>query len=72
MKYHIMHLFHQGLLCLLRQKQSSEKEIQYLLKIITCDHSIYTMDHPDLSVCSSRFILDIQKENEWLWLISVF
>ena len=29
--------FHQGLHCLLRQKQSSEKEKQYYLEIITCD-----------------------------------
>ena len=42
--------FHQGLHCLLRQNQSSEKEIQYILKIITCDPSIYSMDHRDLTV----------------------
>ena len=36
--------FHQGLHCLLGQNQSSENEI------ITCDPSIYTMDHPDLLV----------------------
>ena len=35
--------FHQGLHFLLRQKQSSEKEIQYFLEIITCDPFIYTM-----------------------------
>ena len=29
--------FHQGLHCLLRQKQSSEKEIQFNLEILTCD-----------------------------------
>ena len=29
--------FHQGLHSLLRQEQSSEKEIQYFLEIITCD-----------------------------------
>ena len=41
---------HQGMYCLLRQNRSSEKEVQYFLKIITCDPSIYTMDHPDLTV----------------------
>ena len=34
--------FHLGLHCLLRQNQSSEKEILYLEEIITCDPSIYT------------------------------
>ena len=29
--------FHQGLHCLLRQKQSSEKENIYFSEIITCD-----------------------------------
>ena len=38
--------FHQGLHCLLRQKQSSKKEIHLYLEIITCDPSIYTMNHP--------------------------
>ena len=33
--------FHQGLHCLLRTNQSSVKEIQYFLEIITCDPSIY-------------------------------
>ena len=42
--------FHQGLHCLLGQNQSSGKEIQYFLEIITCDPSIYTKDHPDLTV----------------------
>ena len=41
--------FHQGLDCLLRQNRSSEI---CFLKIITCDLSIYTMDHPDFIVCS--------------------
>ena len=37
--------FHLGLLCLLRQNPSSEKEIQYLFsEIITCDTLIFTMD----------------------------
>ena len=47
--------FHQDLHCLLRQKQSSEKEIQFYLEIITCDPSIYTMDH-------STFIILKRKE----------
>ena len=38
--------FHQGLHYLPRQKLSSEKEIQYYLEIISCDPSIYTIDHP--------------------------
>ena len=40
--------FHQGLHCLLRQIRSSEKEIY--LEIITCEPSIYTMDHPDFII----------------------
>ena len=46
--------FHQGIHCLLRQKQS-KKAIQYFYKILTCDPSIYTMDHP-------KFILSNWKE----------
>ena len=42
--------FYQGLHCLLRQNQSSEKEIQYFGEIITCDPSIYGMDHPQFIV----------------------
>ena len=34
-----------------RKKRSSEKEIQYILEIITCDPSIYTMDHPAFIAC---------------------
>ena len=37
--------FHQGLHYLLRLKQSSEEEIQFQLEILTCDPSIYTMNH---------------------------
>ena len=46
--------FHQGLHCLLRQKQSSEKEIlaHCFFEITTCDPSIYTMDHTDYVVGS--------------------
>ena len=35
-----------------RKNQSSKKEIQYFLEIITCEPSLYTMDHPDFIVCS--------------------
>ena len=44
--------FHQGLHCLLRQNQYSEKEMHYFLEILTSYPSIYTMDHPDVIVCS--------------------
>ena len=37
--------FHQGLHCLPRQKQSSEREIQSYLKMMACDCSIYILDH---------------------------
>ena len=30
----------------------SEKEIQYFLKIITLDTSVYTKDHPSFIVCN--------------------
>ena len=46
--------FHQGLHCLLRQNLSSEKEYNIFFEIIICDPSIYTIDHPDLTV--STFI----------------
>ena len=39
--------FHPSLHCLLRPKGSSVKEKQFYLKIITCDHSIKIMDHPN-------------------------
>ena len=38
-------VFHQGLHCWLRQKRSSEKELQFYFEIITCDPSNYIMDH---------------------------
>ena len=44
--------FHQGLQCLLRQNQFSEKEIKFILEMITCEPSIYTMDRPDFIVCN--------------------
>ena len=37
--------FHPGLHYLLRLKRPSDKEIQSKLEIITCDPSIYTMNH---------------------------
>ena len=53
MPHHVA--FHLGLHYLLRQKRSSEKEIQFYLENITCNPSIYTMDHP-------KFIVSNQKE----------
>ena len=44
--------FDEGLHCLLRQNQSTDRDIQYVLEIITCDPSIYIIDHPDLIVSS--------------------
>ena len=44
--------FHQRLHCLLQQDQSSEKEIQYVLEIMTCNPLIYTMHNPDFIICS--------------------
>ena len=46
--------FHLGLHCLLMQKQSSEKEIQFYLEIITWDPSIYMIDHPKLIVLNQK------------------
>ena len=46
MKCHRISAFHQGLHCLLTQKQSSEnfKEMQFYLEIIASDPLMYTMD----------------------------
>ena len=45
--------FHQGLHCLQRQNQSSEKKnYAIFLEMITCDTSIYTVDYSDFIVCS--------------------
>ena len=68
--------FHQGLLCLLTQNSSTEKEKQYSLEIITRDPSVYIMDHSYFIVCSfmensiglkqgkdSRNILSVQAVN---------
>ena len=41
--------FHLGLHCLLRQNRSSRKKTM-LSEIISCDPSMYTMDHPYLIV----------------------
>ena len=41
--------FHLGLHCLLRQNRSPRKNTM-LSEIISCDPSMYTMDHPDLIV----------------------
>ena len=61
-------VFHQSLHCLLRQSQSSEKEIHYLFEIITFDPSIYTIDHPDF-VVSSFFENSISlNETEGPWV----
>ena len=35
---------------ILRQKQSAEKDMQYVLEITTCDPTIKTMDHPHLTI----------------------
>ena len=51
--------FHRDLHCLLRGKQSLEKEIQFYLEIITCDPSINTMEH-------SKIIISKQKEESIL------
>ena len=50
--------FHQGLLCLLKENQSSEKEMKFCGGggeggIITCNPSIYTKGRPDLIVSNS-------------------
>ena len=47
--------FYQGLHCSLRQKLSSEKEMQFHLEIIACDALIYTIEYP-------KFIVSNQKE----------
>ena len=56
--------FHQGLLCLRRQNQSSENLIQDFLDIITCDPSIYIKDHPDFIVCSfMEDLIDLKRDD---------
>ena len=46
--------FYQVLHCLLRQKQSLEKEIQFHLEVITCYSSIYAMEHPSVIVSNQK------------------
>ena len=45
--------FHLGLHCLLKPKESSDKEIQFYLKNITCDPSI-KMDHPKFTLSTRK------------------
>ena len=46
--------FHQDSHCLQRQNQSSEKDAIFysFMEITTCDPSVYTMNNPDIFVCS--------------------
>ena len=46
-------VFHQCL-CLLRQKLSPEKNVQFYLEIIICDPLIYSMDHPKFSISNQK------------------
>ena len=46
--------FHQGLHNLLWQKLSSEKKYIFYLEIITCDPSLYTMDHPKFNLSNQK------------------
>ena len=51
-------LFHRCLHCLLRQSRSSELDIYYILEIVTCDPSMYTIDKSDfLCSCSVLCLL---------------
>ena len=43
--------FHQVLHCSLSLNRSTKKYTIFL-EIITCDHSKYTMEHPDFVLCS--------------------
>ena len=47
---------------LLGQKQSTEKELQFYLEIITFDPSIYTIDHPKFIVSNLRKSPYVHKE----------
>ena len=47
--------FHWGLHCLLLWHNLKGKKYSFYLEIITCDPSVYTMDHP-------KFIASNQKE----------
>ena len=48
--------FHQGLHCLLSQKQFLAKDIHFYVKNINCDPSIYvyTMNHPQLTASNRK------------------
>ena len=61
--------FHQGMHCLSRQNRSSEKtKYIYIFLIITCNPSIYTMDHPDLTVSySMENSIDLKRDCQ-IWL----
>ena len=60
--------FYQGLYYLLRQNQSSEKELKYFLKSATSDHIyIYTMDHPDLFLYSFKVNFIVPKRVKHAW-----
>ena len=64
--------FHQGLYYLLRKNRSSEKEKRFF-EIITCEPLIYTMDHPDLIVCSCmEKSIGLRKVNYIFYLLLPF
>ena len=46
--------FNQGVNCLLRLKQYSEKEIEFYLENVTCDPLIHIMDHPKFIVSNQN------------------
>ena len=48
-------VFHQSLHCLLRQIDLRRKKYKICLEIITCDPSIYIMDHLDLTLWEIPF-----------------
>ena len=45
--------FHKSLHCLQRQNPSSDREILFILEILTCNPSVYIMNHPDITVSNS-------------------
>ena len=55
--------FHLGLHCLLKPKESSDKEIQFYLKNITCDPSI-KMDPPNVTISTRKGNSLVHKELE--------
>ena len=54
--------FHRDLHYLLRQYQSLEEEI-YFLEIISCDPSLYTVDHPKLIVSNKDKSISAKRLN---------